>query len=54
MKLMGIIPPVVTPLHADEPIDFDGLRAHIDYMFSKGVHGIFPVDTTGDWMRGTK
>jgi 4-hydroxy-tetrahydrodipicolinate synthase len=41
MKLRGIIPPVVTPLTAEQNLDLDGLRKHIDFMLSKGVHGIF-------------
>ncbi|OWK44543.1 dihydrodipicolinate synthase family protein [Fimbriiglobus ruber] len=45
MLLYGIIPPVVTPLSADESLDLDGLRAHIDFLLGKGVHGIFPVKT---------
>ena len=45
MQLAGIIPPLVTPMLADESIDLPGLRAHIDFLLGKGVHGIFAVDT---------
>jgi hypothetical protein len=41
MNLRGIIPPVVTPMHADESLDLPRLRSHIDFMLAKGVHGIF-------------
>ena len=41
MKLQGIIPPVVTPMNADESIDLAGLRRHIDFLLNAGVHGIF-------------
>jgi dihydrodipicolinate synthase/N-acetylneuraminate lyase len=41
MQLRGIIPPVVTPMTADQELDLPGLRAVIDYQLSHGVHGIF-------------
>jgi dihydrodipicolinate synthase/N-acetylneuraminate lyase len=41
MKLHGIIPPVVTPFTPDQDLDLAGLRAHIDFMIARGVHGIF-------------
>ena len=49
MKLHGIIPPVVTPMTADQELDLNGLRKHIDFMLSKGVHGIFVLGTTGEF-----
>ena len=49
MKLHGIIPPVVTPMNADESVDLDGLRRHIDHMLSFGVDGIFVLGTTGEF-----
>jgi 4-hydroxy-tetrahydrodipicolinate synthase len=49
MTLRGIIPPVVTPMHADETLDLTRLRSHIDFMLAKGVHGIFVLGTTGEF-----
>ena len=49
MALQGIIPPVVTPMLADESLDLPGLRAHIDFLLGKGVHGIFVLGTTGEF-----
>ena len=49
MTLRGIIPPVVTPMTADQDVDLPGLRAHIDFMLAKGVHGIFVLGTTGEF-----
>jgi len=49
MRLRGIIPPVVTPMNADESLDSDGLRRHIDYLLGFGVHGIFVLGTTGEF-----
>ena len=49
MRLHGIIPPVVTPMTADQELDLPGLRAHIDYLLSHKVHGIFVLGTTGEF-----
>ncbi len=49
MQLRGIIPPVVTPMTADQELDLPGLRAHIDHMLAHGVHGIFVLGTTGEF-----
>ncbi len=49
LQLRGIVPPVVTPLTADHELDLPALRAHIDFMLSKGVHGIFVLGTTGEF-----
>jgi len=47
--LKGIIPPVVTPFTAEQELDLPRLKSHIDYMLSKGVHGIFVLGTTGEF-----
>jgi len=49
MKLAGIIPPVVTPLTANDELDLPGLRKHIDFLLGHGVHGIFVLGTTGEF-----
>lgn len=49
MKLHGIIPPIVTPMTADEEIDLPRLRRLIDEQLAKGVHGIFVLGTTGEF-----
>ncbi|MFO0797518.1 MAG: 4-hydroxy-tetrahydrodipicolinate synthase [Gemmataceae bacterium] len=49
MQLRGIIPPVVTPMTADQELDLPGLRAGIDYQLSHGVHGVFVLGTTGEF-----
>lgn len=41
MHLRGIIPPVVTPMTADQEVDLPGLQKLIDLMLARGVHGIF-------------
>src|SRR5580658_7929300 len=49
MQLCGIIPPVVTPFTAEQELDLERLKTHIDFMLSKGVHGIFVLGTTGEF-----
>src|SRR5436309_300238 len=49
MKLHGIIPPLVTPMHADESLDLEGLRRHIDWLLGHRVHGLFVLGTTGEF-----
>jgi 4-hydroxy-tetrahydrodipicolinate synthase len=48
-KLRGIIPPVVTPMTADQELDLPGLLRHIDSMLARGVQGIFVLGTTGEF-----
>jgi 4-hydroxy-tetrahydrodipicolinate synthase len=49
MNLHGIIPPVVTPMRADENVDLDKLRKLIDHLLGRGVHGIFVLGTTSEF-----
>lgn len=46
--IRGIIVPILTPLNADESINFAALRDHIERMISAGVHGIFACGTNGE------
>ncbi|MCL2569268.1 MAG: dihydrodipicolinate synthase family protein [Oscillospiraceae bacterium] len=45
----GIIPPVVTPLHEDGSINEPMLRKSIEFLLEGGVHGMFPMGTTGEF-----
>lgn len=47
-KLHGIIPPVVTPLTADERLDEAGLERQLQRMMDAGVHGLFFLGSTGE------
>ncbi len=49
LPLHGIIPPVVTPMHANEDVDLDRLRRVIDRMLAARVHAIFVLGTTGEF-----
>lgn len=45
----GIIPPVVTPLTDDGQINEKVLRQLINHFIDSGVHGLFPMGTTGEF-----
>jgi 4-hydroxy-tetrahydrodipicolinate synthase len=48
-KPHGIVPPIVTPLTKDGEIDESGLRRLINFLLDGGVHGLFPIGTTGEF-----
>lgn len=45
----GVFAAVVTPMQADQEIDFPQLTAFTDYLISKGVHGLIPLGSTGEY-----
>lgn len=45
----GIIPPIVTPFSSDGKVDYDKLREMVEFLISNGVHGLFPMGTTGEF-----
>lgn len=48
LEIKGIIPPVVTPMNADETINIPELRNQVERQIQGGVHGIFPFGTNGE------
>jgi 4-hydroxy-tetrahydrodipicolinate synthase len=48
-RLHGIVPPILTPIRADETIDLGSLRRLIDFLIGEGVHGIWVLGTTGEF-----
>jgi 4-hydroxy-tetrahydrodipicolinate synthase len=48
-KPYGIIPPVISPLHEDGSFNETVYRSMIDRLIDNGVHGIFPLGTTGEF-----
>jgi 4-hydroxy-tetrahydrodipicolinate synthase len=48
-KPYGIIPPVISPLHEDGSFNEEVYRIMIDRLIDNGVHGIFPLGTTGEF-----
>jgi len=46
--IYGSIVALVTPMHADSSIDWDNLRALVEWHIKSGTQGIVPVGTTGE------
>ena len=51
--LKGIFTPHIVPLQADGEIDEPELRRYIDWLVAKGVHGLYPNGSTGEFTRFT-
>jgi 4-hydroxy-tetrahydrodipicolinate synthase len=49
MQIRGIIPPVATPMKANEDLDLPRLRWFLDHLISNGVHGIFVLGTNSEF-----
>jgi 4-hydroxy-tetrahydrodipicolinate synthase len=49
MDIRGIIPPVATPMQANEDLDLPRLRWFIDHQIAAGVHGIFVLGTNSEF-----
>jgi len=50
LKLVGIIPPVVTPVNEDESIDEDSLTRQLKRLKDEGVHGLFILGSAGEFV----
>jgi 4-hydroxy-tetrahydrodipicolinate synthase len=48
-RIEGIIPPVATPMQANEDLDLPRLRSFIDHLIAGGVHGIFVLGTNSEF-----
>src|SRR5437660_1111125 len=49
MHIHGIIPPVATPMQANEDLDLPRLKWFIDHLINSGVHGIFVLGTNSEF-----
>jgi 4-hydroxy-tetrahydrodipicolinate synthase len=49
MRIQGIIPPVATPMQANEDLDLPRLKWFIDRLINAGVHGIFVLGTNSEF-----
>ena len=48
-KIQGVVPPMVTPLHADgETVNVPVVQQLVEHLISQGVHGIFVGGSTGE------
>lgn len=52
-RLQGIFTPHMVPLDARGEIDESELRRYIDWLIAKGVHGLYPNGSTGEFTRFT-
>ena len=46
-KLHGVWVALVTPMKANEDIDYGKLGGFTDHLIRQGVHGIIPLGSTG-------
>jgi 4-hydroxy-tetrahydrodipicolinate synthase len=46
--LIGLVPPLVTPLSDSETLDETGYERLIDHLITGGVHGLFILGSTGE------
>jgi len=49
MRIHGIIPPVATPMLANEDLDIPRLKWFLDYLIDSGVHGVFVLGTNSEF-----
>jgi 4-hydroxy-tetrahydrodipicolinate synthase len=47
--IRGVIPPIVTPVDADDHLDEPALARVIEYVIGGGVHGILVLGSTGEF-----
>lgn len=52
-RFSGIYCPNVVPLGADGEIDERELRRYVDWLIERGVHGLYPNGSTGEFTRFT-
>ena len=49
MQIRGIIPPVATPMQANEDLDLPRLKWFLDHLIQSGVHGVFVLGTNSEF-----
>lgn len=52
-RLQGIFTPNLVPYDAQGEINEDELRKYVDWLIAKGVHGLYPNGSTGEFTRFT-
>lgn len=45
----GVIPPIITPFTDDGEVNYEVLRQLVSHLIEQGVHGVFPLGTTGEF-----
>lgn len=49
LSLHGVIPPTITAFDDDESVDYETTAAHARFVVDRGVHGVFPLGTNGEF-----
>ena len=49
MQPTGIIPPVATPMLANEDLDLPRFKSYLDRLINEGVHGLFVLGTNSEF-----
>ena len=49
-KIIGVIPPIITPIDDNENVDEKGLRILVRRCIDHGIHGIFVAGSNGETM----
>ncbi|MFM8891166.1 MAG: dihydrodipicolinate synthase family protein [Planctomycetia bacterium] len=52
-RIIGILTPLMVPLDARGRIDEDGLARYVVWLVDRGVHGLYPNGSTGEFLRFT-
>lgn len=52
-RLRGIFTPNIVPLDSQGEIDEPELRRYVDWLIARGVHGLYPNGSTGEFTRFT-
>ena len=53
-EIIGVIPPIITPIDDQEKVDEKALRALIDHCINNGIHGILVCGSNGECMALTQ
>ena len=49
LGLRGVVPPTVTAFNEDESVDYETTAEHARFVVDRGVHGVFPLGTNGEF-----
>jgi len=52
-RISGILTPNITPVDAHGNVDEDKLRGYVDWLIERGVDGLYPNGSTGEFVRFT-
>jgi len=53
-RLFGVVSAMTTPFHENGKVKLDAVEKHVEFLISKGVHGLYPLGTTGEMLRISK